>query len=230
MSKPWFCAVAAFALCGSGAFGAALAATPAGIVEEVSGDVGGVEAMDYLMEGQRLHLGVGAYLVASFFAPCAREKIVGGDVVITGGRSVVSGGTVERSPVDCDPGRMILTPSQSEQAAGVVERGMKEKTARLELAPSVQLIVYGSSPLVIVHGDAPPILERVGGDRKREALPAKRDRDRWIYDFAPEGRSLAPGALYRLIAGSRLVVFRVDGDAQPGATPIAGRLILLSAE
>jgi len=45
-----------------------------------------------------------------------------------------------------------------------------------------------------------------------------------FYDFADSDRMLAPGGLYRASLG-RQIVFRVDLGAQPGRTPVLGRLL-----
>ena len=44
-------------------------------------------------------------------------------------------------------------------------------------------------------------------------------------DFASENVALAPGGLYSATFKSSQIVFRVDALAQPGATPIVGRLL-----
>jgi hypothetical protein len=46
-------------------------------------------------------------------------------------------------------------------------------------------------------------------------------------DLAVEGKSLSPGGVYGARWQKRLVVFKVDSGAKPGATPILGRLLRL---
>lgn len=223
-ARPFATLAAAFGLVL--ACGPAAAGTPVAIVEEVGGDANGVEAMDYLTVGQVIRLAPGAHIVVSYFNSCARETITGADVKIGDERSFVAGGTAERVTVECDAGKMVLTPSQSGQLAGFIDRDPSDKRARIRRMPKTQLTLYGASPLVVEDGDDPVVIQRLGGDHDIEQLPAARDHGRMVYDYARSGRSLTAGAVYLASAGARHVVFRVDSNARPGPAPIAGRLIL----
>ena len=46
-----------------------------------------------------------------------------------------------------------------------------------------------------------------------------------FFDFASENVALVPGGLYTATFKSSQIVFRVDTEAKPGATPIVGRLL-----
>jgi hypothetical protein len=70
------------------------------------------------------------------------------------------------------------------------------------------------------------IMERidVAGERQQIDLNGNQLKGRF-FDFASAKRALAPGGVYSATFGSSKMVFRVDPQAKPGATPIVGRLL-----
>jgi hypothetical protein len=50
---------------------------------------------------------------------------------------------------------------------------------------------------------------------------------RKFYDFAKTGTSLKPGGTYAASLGPQRTVFLIDRRAEPGPTPIIGRLVRL---
>lgn len=118
-----------FAACPTSALigaGVTHAAPPVALVEDVDAKVPGVALMDYLEQGRRLELGSSGWIEIDYFSSCLHERIVGGAVTVGTERSEVSGGSVERHPVECDAGRIALTEPQAERAAGFVQRGGTE--------------------------------------------------------------------------------------------------------
>lgn len=200
----------------------AIAAPAVAIVEDVGGDVAGVEPMDYLNAGRTITLGDGAFIIVSYFGSCAREKITGGAVLIQDGHSVANGGAIERSVVKCDGDKLKLAEREGEQTAGVVVRG-------LTIGDGPELTIYGASPTLIAAPGRPITIERLDKASARETLPAKAANGRLVYDFAKEGRALVPGGVYRATAGEKKALFRIDRTAEPGATPVIGRLVLISS-
>jgi hypothetical protein len=203
----------------------ARAGAPVAIVEDVGGIVVGVEPMDYLGAGQKVKLGDGAFMVVSFFSSCAHEKITGGEVVIQDGQSVVTGGTVVRTTAKCDGEKLQLSQSQGEQTAGVVVRGI---TASDFAFGKNVLTIYGASPTLVAPAGVSITIERLNPKEDVETLSAERVGSRLVYDFAREGRELAPGGVYRATAGDRKALFRIDAGAESGPTPLIGRLVLIS--
>ncbi len=195
---------------------------PVAIVEDVGEGLLGIEPMDYLNAGRKIDLGADTTIVISFFSSCAREKVTGGHVVIADGHSDVTGGAVERTMLKCDADKMLLSQRQGEQTAGVVERGITIGGSNLPT-------VYGASPVLVAPGGRPIKIERLGDHSGGEVLPAQRAGGRLIYDYARAGRELVAGATYRATAGDRKVLFRVDPAAEPGATPLLGRLVLIAS-
>ncbi len=75
----------------------------------------------------------------------------------------------------------------------------------------------GRGKLVIRRLDVP-------GERQEISLGGTQLKGRFL-DFARENVALAPGGLYTAAFKSSQIVFRVDSQAKPGATPIVGRLL-----
>ena len=63
-------------------------------------------------------------------------------------------------------------------------------------------------------------------ERHQIALGGLQFKGRFV-DFAGENVALVPGGLYAASFKSSEIVFRVDAQAKPGATPIVGRLLRL---
>jgi hypothetical protein len=219
---------AGFGFCATSALvgvGAAGAAPPVALVEDVDAKVPGVAMMDYLEQGRRLDLGSGGWIEIDYFSSCLHERIVGGVVRVGTERSEVSEGTVERHPVQCDAGKITLTNSQAERAAGFVQRGGAELKNRIQAMQKNQLILHGASPLIVGDGKNDVVIARFGDSQDRETLPLSSGGGRPFYDYASHGRSLVSGAVYIATSGDRQVVFRIDREAAPGATPKLGRII-----
>jgi hypothetical protein len=205
--------------------GVAAAAPPVALVEDVDAKVPGVAMMDYLEQGRRLDLGSGGWIEIDYFSSCLHERIVGGVVRVGTERSEVSEGTVERHRVQCDSGKITLTDSQAERAAGFVQRGGAELKNRIHAMEKNQLILHGAAPLIVGDGKNDVVISRFGDSQDRETLPLASSGGRPFYDYASHGRSLDSGAVYIATSGDRQVVFRIDREAAPGSTPKLGRLI-----
>jgi hypothetical protein len=62
-------------------------------------------------------------IVLTYMASCVRETITGGTVVVGSEGSKVVAGSIERTRIDCDGGRMHLTAEQANAFSGRVFRG-----------------------------------------------------------------------------------------------------------
>jgi hypothetical protein len=193
------------------------------VVEEVTGLSAGVGFMDYVHAGRIIRLGARESIVLDYMRSCVREKITGGTVTVGEERSDVRSGTVQRSTVACDAAKLTLTSQRADQAAGLVMRSPAPGRSLSE--PEITL--YGSSPIVVVPGGGGSVvivrLDTAG--ERHEAQLGRRPPAH--VDFAAGKTSLAPGGTYRLIAGTRQLVFRVDAAAKPGRTPAVGRMLRL---
>lgn len=199
--------------------------TPTALVEEAP--VGsGVEHMDYVAPGRSIRLGAGQRLVLGYVRSCLREVIVGGAVTVGEFRSDIEGGTVQRELVECDGGRLRLSPAQSKTGAAVVFRDPVGGERKL---PASRITLHGRAPLVELPRAATLTIERLdapGAAFRITASASDLARGRFL-DLATRGVELAPGGLYRAQAADRSVVFRVASTAEPGASPLLGRLLRL---
>jgi hypothetical protein len=210
----------------------ASAQSPVAIVEDVKGQIVGLEVMDYLVSGRTFRLAQDETVVIGYLKSCVRETIHGGTVEIGDEQSTVEAGVVERGRIECDAQDMITTSGQPLDSTGYILRdgaGSSERLPEVPRAPGPQFILYGSSPLIELNGRGPLVIARL--DTKGEYFNFEIDPDRLqrglFLDLAVEGKSLSPGGVYGARWQKRLVVFKVDSAARPGATPMLGRLLRL---
>jgi hypothetical protein len=207
------------------AAGAAWAATPVAMVEDVTGTSAGVGPLDYLDAGRSIKLGASDTLILDYLHSCIRETITGSALVVGADQSVVRGGKVTRETVSCDGGQLQLTADQSQKSETIVFR-KKPTDAKL---PPAQRTLYGLSPMFQLPGPGELTVERL--DKPAEeidlSLTAADLVQRKFYDFAKHGRALAGGGLYRATFGSISVVFRLAETATAGEAPLMARLLRL---
>ncbi len=206
---------------------AAAAQTPAAIVEDIKGNVPGVEFMDYVQPGKIIKLGASGSIVLSYLASCVRETIRGGVVVIGTEESKVSLADINSEKVDCDGRRNQLSDREAVQSAATTFRSMAS-SAKSQPAEK-PMTIYGLSPVFETTQPGQLVIERIdrAGSRDEVTLDSKTLVKGRFYDMAKAGKSLQPGALYAASLGGRKVAFKVDAMARPGAAPIVGRLIKL---
>ena len=124
-------------------------------------------------------------------------------------RSRVEGAAVTRRLVECD------------KTGQVDARGLAAEPVKARL-PKPDLIIFGRSPVVLVAAGKALTVERL--DQPAEVdVNVSADR----VDFSDLGIALAPEGLYRFRAGDVSRVVRIDGFAEPGASPAVGRLVIL---
>lgn len=201
----------------------AQAAAPAALVEDVQGPVAGIEFMDYVAPGRVIALGANGKLVLGYLKSCWRETITGGTVTVGEMQSTVKGAQVERTRVACEGARTAPGPRDTTQSAATVFRSLRSET------PPVT--VYGVAPLVEVGGQRGKLrIERLdpAGEPIEVAIePPALVAGRFV-DLAAAGVALDPEATYVARLAGKIVVFRVDRDAQPGASAAVGRLLHLN--
>jgi len=196
-------------------------APPVALVEAVNGSSADVEFMDYVEVGKVIRLGPQDGIVLSYLKSCVRETITGGTVTIGTERSEVESGKVERSVVQCEGGKMLLTAQTGSQSAALVLRGGP--------GPKPQFTLYGLSPIVELNGSGTLVIERIdrSGERHTVAIDQKQLLHGSFYDFTNFGKTLVPGGVYRATFGAQQVVFKIDPQSKPGESPIVGRLLRL---
>jgi hypothetical protein len=213
-------------------FGGALAlAAPAAaqglvaVVEDVTGHSAGVGFMDYVEAGKVIRLAPQDSIVLGYMTSCVREKISGGTITVGVDKSDVQSGQVERSTVECDAGKMLLTVQQADQAAGLVLRGRPP----VKPVPKPQFTLYGASPIVEMKGGGTLIIERLDAAGDRQVVKIAKQPPA-AFDFADGGKALAAGGIYRVVVGTHQFVFQVDPGAKAGRTPIVGRMLRLDSQ
>ena len=207
--------------------GPAAAQSPVAVVEEVQGKVTGAEFMDYVTPKTVIKVPAGGSVTISYMKSCQREKISGlGTVIIGTDESFVQFADVKREKTDCDSNQSHATTKATSEAAALVLRSLGDKNSRT-IKP--QLTVYGTSPIVEAKGKGVLVVERldVKGDRQQIELDGTQQKGKF-YDFATANRALTAGGVYSATFGASKMVFQVDANAKPGATPVVGRLIRLN--
>lgn len=203
----------------------AQAGPPVAIVEGLRGQVAGLEFMDYVGAGRVIRLAPGETLVLGYLESCWRETITGGTVTVGPGQSSVQGGRVERTRVPCDTGRLQLGAREATQGAATVYRSLRPDSGT---PPPPLQVVYGLAPVFDVGAQRGTLLiERLDDKATRVELPVEAGAlvaGRFV-DLARTPLLLEPGASYAAGLGALRLEFKVDWNARPGATPIAGRLL-----
>ena len=202
----------------------AAAESPVAVVEEVQGKVTGAEFMDYVTPKAVIKIGDGGSIVLSYMNSCRREKISGDrhrDRRHRGERrpSRRRQGRKDRlrfQAVACDdPG------NQRRRRHGAAQRGQRRiRIARASADPLRRLAVRGGQR---TRHAGPERLD-VAGERQ-QIRSRRHSAQGQVLRFRSADRALAPGGLYAATFKSSKIVFRVDPQAKPGATPIVGRLL-----
>jgi len=202
----------------------AAADSPVAVVEDVQGKVTGAEFMDYVTPKAVIKIGDGGSVILSYLKSCRRETISGtGTVVVGTEESAVHLADVKAEKTNCDPNQANVTTRETSGVAATVLRSVDSSKAT---TPEPQLTLYGASPLVEAKGRGKLVIRRldVPGERQEISLGGTQLKGRFL-DFASENVALAPGGLYTATFKTSNIVFKVDPQAKPGATPIVGRLL-----
>ena len=206
-----------------GLTGPAAAQAPVAVVEDVQGKVTGAEFMDYVAPGKVIKLGQPGSIVLSYMKSCWREVITGvGTVIVGAEESMVHLSDVKAGKVKCDSSHSQLIDREVGESAATVVRSLAGKGAM-----SPQFTIYGLSPIFETTGHGKLVVERLDlkGERHDVDLAAASVVRARFFDFARAGTTLQPGGIYAASLGARRTVFAVDQSAEPGSTPIIGRLV-----
>jgi hypothetical protein len=208
-----------------GLIGVAHAQTPVAVVEDVQGKVTGAELMDYVVPGQVIKLGAGGMVVLGYMKSCWHETISGiGTVIVGTEQSAVHLAEFKADKVACDPSQSQRIGREVGESAAAVVRSLNAVSST-----SPPLVLHGLSPIIATSDRGRLVVERldVKGERYDVDLtPASMTRGKF-YDFARTKIALKPGGRYSATLKSKQVVFLIDADAEPGASPIIGRLVSL---
>jgi hypothetical protein len=110
--------------------GVAAAQSPVAVVEDVQGQVTGVEFMDYVAPGAIIKMGPDGKVVLGYMKSCRRETITGAGTVIVGAaESTAQFSAIAAGNVQCDSGHSQLLDRQVGESAASVVRGLGDDTS-----------------------------------------------------------------------------------------------------
>ncbi|MCG5240891.1 hypothetical protein [Azospirillum doebereinerae] len=202
------------------AFAAAPAGQPTALVEDVSDGVAGVQPMDYLGAGRTVTLAAGQTLTLSYLDSCVNETITGGGVTIGARESTVTGGKIDRHTLPCDGGKLLLAANEAGKAGVTVFRSAP--IALPGAKPKPDLTLYKTRPLLLLTAPGPVTFERLDAEG---TAPVTVNVPGTTLDTAKGGAPLVPGGLYKVAAGAKSYVVKIDPQAKDEAGPALGRLI-----
>jgi len=202
--------------------------SPTAIVEDVKGSPPGIQVMDYVEPGKVIRLAPQQSIVLGYLRSCWHETIIGGTVTVGAERSDVQDGMVMRSTVACEGSKMQLTAELANKSGAMVLRNVPQD-GRREALQRPQFTLYGLSPVVEVRPGGLLTIERLDKPSATYKVDLRSDRlARGAFlDLAHVDVTLEAGGIYLAQAGSDEIVFKIDRNAQPGETPIIGRLLRL---
>lgn len=194
---------------------------PVAIVEDVTVGVEAVAPLDLLREGDGLSLSADQGAIISYLESCQRENIRGGAIVIGRSQSAVTGGSVSRQAVACDPLALALTPEQANQSAALAFRQPDQPAAGDAVAAEAKFAMATRHPIVIA-----PDLAEITIENRHNPGPLRRIK---IIDgiaaLTDEATPLDKGGVYRLEGGGRSLTFRIGREATDAPLPILKRII-----
>jgi len=200
----------------------AVAAEIVAIVEDVQGNVTALEPFTFLVAGTEIRLPSDATLVLGYLRSCTLETITGGHVVVGTDESLVDGGSLLRETVECDGGRLQLTPAQA-AASGVMP------VRKLPKPTGPPITVYGASPIFVLAAVGKLRIQRIDApDAPLELVADAAPGAPVVLDLDRRHVSLVPGARYRASSGGRERVFTVARSVKPGPAPAVSRLVPLN--
>lgn len=195
-------------------------AEPSALVEDITTDREDVQLMDYLEPGMVIELAPNETLTVGYLLSCVQETITGGQVTIGEDESVVSGGTVDTTEVDCDGGPIVAAVGGAEVEAGAAAF----RSGAAKELPLPDRIIFGLSPIVKLSKNAPSLtLTRLDEEEGEKAISTSSR----IVDFEKLGLILAHGGTYTLTAGKVGMVFKVSRLAEESGVPPVARLLPL---
>jgi hypothetical protein len=201
--------------------GTAWAAKPAALVEDVAGATPPLRMLDYVNAGQVVDLGKGGKLTLGYFASCVHEEISGGRVTVGDKESSIAGGTVTRSTVECDGGRLDLAANQAVQSGAVAVRS-------IGTVSEANITVFDVSPIMSLPKAGRVVIKRVDvvGERHTvEVKPADGTQEPLRLDLAEQSVQLVPGGTYMVSVGGLSQMFKVAESAGRGNVPLVGRWV-----
>jgi hypothetical protein len=180
---------------------------PVALVEEVSPNIHGVSAYDYVSAGSQIDLGTEGRITLGYLAACAEETIQGGRLTVGNSGSTVAGGHLARQLVPC-PVAIRPTPTESSQSGAMVFR-----------APPV-VPIHTIYPIITLPTPGRVVIKSVSGNAEQIELKTENR----VIDLADKGTPLRSSTTYRIEYAGRQIVVRVIATGT-ALGPIFERLI-----
>lgn len=181
------------------------------LVEE-AGPGSGLSQFQFLSQGSRVDLGADIRLVLGYTASCVREEITGGVVEVGAADSVVTGGVVQRTQLDCGTRVQLSAAERQESGSSAWRAGTSAEP----------LLLKDRAPLLLLPSD-PPLVVIQRTDLPGKALRLSRPGRQ--ADLAALGIELAPGGIYDIHAGDILRTIEIDFDAEVSGGPVITRFV-----
>ena len=198
--------------------------SPVAIVEDIQGKVTGAEFMDYVTP-KRSSRSKATLLILSYLKSCRRETISGIGTVTSAPREQRRSRRRQgaRRPIAIPARRMRPQgrPASRRHVVRSVDARQKGCPARAA-AHALRRLAAGGGQGPRHAGRTAPRPCRASASRLISAATSSRAGS----SISPaQNVALDPGGLYAATFKSSEIVFRVDPQAKPGATPIVGRLL-----
>ena len=192
-------------------------AEPVALIENISGQNGKFQIMDFLDPGIKIQLKPDGLLVLGYLNSCIQESIRGGSVTVGKLESIIVDGQVERKQLTCEGTTKALVTRTKKRDAGAVVFRNKKNSKKVETEHEV----YGLSPLIYLTVVSDEILlTRMGSEEERYKLAVTNG----MVDLAQKGIKLHRNSNYLLEAGTRTRTFKVSAKARR-KVPLLSRLL-----
>lgn len=200
---------------------AAAAPNQAGaIVEDLQGNVAGVQPFDTLDPGRTITLPPGASIVLGYMRACTRETVTGGKVTVGEDASTVTGGKVTTEKLNCS-GALQLSSSQAGKSGAMVFRRGPGTGKGREGLPEPSVIVQFTAPAFSLTGSGELVIDRLDQPETARRFMVSGN----LFDLAKSGVRLHAGGTYQATLNGHSVVFRLTADAADGGGPLLLRLV-----
>ena len=187
---------------------------PVAIVEEISPSVPGLQRLDLVSAGRVAELGADGRMVLGYLKSCWQDSIAGGRAIVEPLKSLVEKGLLARRRVECDAAGLARMTSDASARGG--------SALSASALPEPDINLYGLSPIVISAETGSLVIERLDGP----APPVKIELAEKKIDLQEKNVALSASGLYRFTRGNTALIVRIDGFAEAGRAPAAGRLVI----
>lgn len=192
------------------------------VVEDLSGNVPGVEVFDFLSPGKTIALPAGTKLVLGYMNSCTRETVTGGGSVTIGesGSKVAGGAKLQTEQLKCAAANQ-LAQGQAGKSAAMVFRGQPGSGRKRAEIPQPSVVLMYTAPAFQIVRPGQLTIERLDVAETVQAFEVTGK----LFDYGKTGKKLDAGGYYRVELDGKSTVFHISMDAAEGAGPLLLRLV-----